>query len=66
MLWHECFSETQQLLQIQDALSKSLKALDDAGVELIEFDIALMLEEQRRIAPDKFHYIYEFPRKLNR
>ena len=53
-------------LQIKETLSKALRSLSAAGVELVEFDISLMLEEQRRTAPDKFHYIYEFPRELSR
>ena len=37
-----------------------------AGVHLIEFDVGLMLAEQRLNAPDSFTYTYEMPRELGR
>jgi len=35
-------------------------------VELVEFDVGLMLAEQQKNAPDCFPYVYEMPRELAR
>ena len=35
-------------------------------MELVEFDVGLMLAEQQKNAPDIFPYMYEMPRELAR
>ena len=35
-------------------------------MELVEFDVGLMLAEQQKNAPDNFPYMYEMPRELAR
>lgn len=44
----------------------ALESVIAAGAELVEFDIGLLLAEQKLNAPDEFTYIHEMPRELSR
>ena len=45
-------------------LEGSLQALRDAGAELVEVDVGLLMRTYDVEAPNKFSYIHEMPREL--
>lgn len=51
---------------MEPAFAAALKAMTEAGVKLVEFDVGLMLAEQALNAHDQFTYVYEMPRELSR
>ena len=54
------------MTQTLPAFTAALEAVVAAGVRLVEFDVGLMLAEQKLNAPDSFTYTYEMPRELGR